>query len=68
MIKGTTQNRFKCLRYMALSKGSRVPRTGTENPIGLGLWSSYEVRSFAGRQLGSLQSFAVYILRRFDLP
>ena len=53
---------------MALSEGSRVPRTGTEKPIVLGLWSSYEVRSFAGRQLGSLPSFAVYMLRRFELP
>ena len=52
---------FKCLRYTFMSEGSRVPRTETENPIVLHLWSSYEVRSFASRQLGSLSSFAVYI-------
>ena len=49
MMKGITQTLFKCVRYMALSEGSPVPRTGTENPIVLGLWSSYEVRSFASR-------------------
>ena len=43
---------------MVLSEGSRVPTTGTENPIVLGLWSSYNVRSFASRQLGPLLSFA----------
>ena len=39
---------------MVLSEGSRVPTTATENPIVLGLWSSYKVRSFASRQLGPL--------------
>ena len=69
MMKSTiAQNLFKCLRYMALSEGSRVPTTGTENPIVLSLWSSYEVRSFASQQLGSLPSFAVYIPTRFELP
>ena len=52
---------------MVLGEGSRVPPTGTENPIVLGLWSSYKVRSFASRQLGPLPSFAVYIPRRFEL-
>ena len=68
MLKSKTQNLFKRLRYMVLSEGSRVPRTGTENPLVLGLWSSYEVRSFASRQLGPLPSFALYIPRRFELP
>ena len=67
MMKGITQNLFKCLRYMALSEGSRVPGTGTENPIVLSLWSSCDVRSFASRQLGSLPSFVVYIPTRFEL-
>ena len=48
MTKSITQNLVKCLRNMVLSEGSRVPRTEAENPIVLGLWSSYEVRSFAG--------------------
>ena len=68
MIKSITQNLYKRLRYMVLSEGSRVPTTGTENPIVLALWSSYKVRSFASRQLGTLPSFAVYISRRFELP
>ena len=66
--KSITKNLFKRLRYIVLSEGSRLPRTETENPIVLLLWSSYEVRSFASRQLGSLPSFAVYISRRFKLP
>ena len=53
---------------MVLSEGSRVPTTGTENPIVLGLWSSYKVRSLAGRQLGPMPSSAVYIPRCFELP
>ena len=53
---------------MVLSEERRVPRTETENPFVLRLWSSYEVRSFACQQLGSLPSFAVYIPRRFELP
>ena len=52
---------------MAQSEGSQVPRIGTENLIVLSLWGSYEVRSFASRQLGSLPSFAVYIPTRFQL-
>ena len=65
MMKNISQNPFKCLRYMALSEGRRVPRTGIEKPIiVLGLCSSFEVRSFAIRQLGSLPSFTVYIQRR----
>ena len=39
---------------MVLSEGSRVLRTETENPIVPGLQSSYEVRSFASRQLDFL--------------
>ena len=62
MIKGITQNLFKRQRYMVLSEESRVPKTETGNPIVLGLWSRFEVRSFASRQLGSLPWFAVYIL------
>ena len=62
MIKGISHNLLKRLRYMVLSEGSRVPRTEAENPIVLGLWSSYAVRffEFAGRQLGFLPSFAVH--------
>ena len=62
------ENLFKSLRYILLSQGSRVPRTERENPIVLCLWSTYEVRSFAGRQLGPLTPFAVYIPRCFVLP
>ena len=58
MMKSIAQNLHKCLRYMVLSDGSRVPTTATENPIVLGVWSSYKVRSFASRQLGPLPSFA----------
>ena len=68
MMNSIKQNLFKRLRLMVLSEGSRVPTTATENPIVLGLWSSYKVRSFASRQLGPLPSFAVYIPRRFELP
>ena len=53
---------------MVMSEGSRVPKSGTENLIVLGLCSSYELRSFASQQLGSLPSFAVHIPRRFELP
>ena len=45
MMKSITQNLFKRLRYMVLSEGSRVLTTATENPIVLGLWSSYKVLS-----------------------
>ena len=62
------QLNFERPRYMVLSEGSRVPGTETENPIVLGLSSSYEVRSFASRQLGPLPSFAVYNPRHFELP
>ena len=60
MIKSITQNLFKRQRYMVPSEGSRIPMTETGNAIVLGLWSSYELRSFASRQLGSLLSFAVH--------
>ena len=63
-----TKDLFKRLKYIVLSEGSRLPKTERENPIVLCLWSSYEVRFFASRQLASLPSFAVYISRRFKLP
>ena len=47
---------------MVLSEGSRVLMTETENPIVLGLWSSYEVCSFASQRLGSL----LHMLYRFQ--
>ena len=71
-LKEQYLNNYKRYHHVRHTVGkvfsSRLPRTETENPIVLRLWSSYEVRSFASRQLGSLPSFAVYISRRFKLP
>ena len=56
MTKGVVQNVFKHQSYMALSEGSRVLRTKTENPIVLGVWKSYAVRSFPSQQLDLLKT------------